>query len=412
MTKTSDRIRDVIVIGGGPAGFYATVQLLEKHPVDLLILEGQKKVLSKVLISGGGRCNVTNEITEPKRLASHYPRGEGFLSRAFELYSSNHTRDWFESKGVALKVEADGRVFPTTNKSETIAHCLEKEAVRLGAEIRLSHRVKRIAPKEGYWEVEAGEGRTYAARFLILGSGSNGLVWKEMEDLGVRVVEPVASLFTFNSTTPLTGLAGVSVADAGGRIKGVEVQHGPVLFTHRGISGPLVLKLSAWGARELHQKDYRFTVFLNFLGSRAGLVRTKATEKMRAGDKGKVKEECRTWAPKRLVNLLWEEAELNDHTNWAEIGKKKLNKLLDLFTKFPVQVQGKSTFKEEFVTAGGIDLEEVDFPGMFLKKYPTIYAAGEVLNIDGITGGFNFQGSWTTGALVGENLAARLKNDT
>lgn len=411
MTKKDDEIADAIVIGGGPSGFYAAIQLLERVNAKVLILEGQKKVLSKVLISGGGRCNVTNVISDPKKLAKHYPRGEAFLRRAFEIHSSKHTREWFENHGIELKVEEDGRVFPTTDRSETIAKCLETTAERLGAEIRISERVKKIRQVGERWEIETGTGRTYASHFLILGSGSNSLVWNEIKALGVVLKPPVPSLFTFNSNTFLTDLAGVSVSDASARIKGMEEMVGPVLFTHRGISGPLVLKLSAWGARLLNEKEYQFTVFLNFLGSRAALVRTESTEKMRKGDTSKVREALRSGIPKRLFQLIWEQSGLNEQVNWAEVGKKKLNRLLDLLTKYPVEVSGKSTFKEEFVTAGGIDLNEVDFPGMFLKKHPTIYAAGEVLDIDGITGGFNFQGSWTTAALAGADLAERLKYD-
>ncbi len=393
----------VAVIGGGAAGFFAALSAAEHHPSARIVLfEKTAKLLSKVKISGGGRCNVTHHCFSPSALSKHYPRGGKQLKKAFGTFQASDTVAWFESRGVALKTEDDGRMFPTTDSSQTIIDCLIREAERLGVEIRMQAPVRDLVP------IEAGGFDLNGERFdkVIVATGGSpkrsGLAW--IEALGHTVSDPVPSLFTFNMPgEDVTALMGVVVPDALVRIQGTKLsQQGPVLITHWGMSGPAVLKLSAWGARDLAERSYEFSVQINWIGipneSEAAATMEEAVDEMR---KKKVANACPFELPKKFWGYLLARAEIPADAVWLDLGKKAKNKLLNTLLNDVYQVRGKTTFKEEFVTCGGINSGEVDFHTMQSRVVPGLYFAGEVLDVDGVTGGFNFQAAWTTGFVAG-----------
>lgn len=388
---------DVIIVGGGAAGFFAAIQIARKDPsLHLIILEKGKDVLSKVRISGGGRCNVTHAEFIPNELAKNYPRGERELRGPFHTFCSGDTVDFFEKRGVPLKIEEDGRMFPESDSSETIIECFRDECERLGVEVLTNHGVKQVLRSENYWELDTSGG-TYRSRKLLLATGSSPKIWRMLSNMGIAIVDPVPSLFTFNIRDHrIKGLQGLStyaeveIPDAGLQAEG------PLLITHWGLSGPAVLRLSAWGARILNELGYNFRLQVNWLqpenrDSCLELLREQVQEnparlvyRSRAID-----------LPKRLWQSLVLASGIEKDQNWANLSRKQLNALSTELTACELQVTGKSTFKEEFVTAGGVDLKEVNFKTYESKKYPGLYFAGEVLNIDAITGGFNFQNAWT-----------------
>jgi len=393
----------VAVIGGGAAGFFAALSAAEHHPsAQVVLFEKTAKLLSKVKISGGGRCNVTHHCFSPSALSKHYPRGGKQLKKAFGTFQASDTVAWFESRSVALKTEDDGRMFPVTDSSQTIIDCLLREAERLGVEIRIQAAVRDLVPLEG------GGFQLDVERFdkVIVATGGSpkraGLAW--LEAFGHSVSDPVPSLFTFNMPgESVTDLMGVVVPEARVRIQGTKlVQAGPVLITHWGMSGPAVLKLSAWGARDLAERDYHFTVQINWIGipneSEAAATMEKVVGEMR---KKKVANACPFELPKKFWAYLLARAEIPADAVWLDLGKKAKNKLLNTLLNDVYDVRGKTTFKEEFVTCGGVTLGEVDFTTMQSRLVPGLYFAGEVLDVDGVTGGFNFQAAWTTGFVAG-----------
>ena len=393
----------VAVIGGGAAGFFAALSAAQHHSsAHVVLFEKTAKLLSKVKISGGGRCNVTHHCFSPSALSKHYPRGGKQLKKAFGTFQASDTVAWFESRGVALKTEDDGRMFPTTDSSQTIIDCLVREADRLGVEIRMQAPVRDLVP------IEAGGFDLNGERFdkVIVATGGSpkreGLAW--LEDLGHTVVDPVPSLFTFNMPgESVTDLMGVVVPEARVRLQGTKlVQEGPALITHWGMSGPAVLKLSAWGARDLAERDYHFTVQINWISmpneSEAAATMEEVVGEMR---KKKVANACPFELPKKFWGYLLARAEIPADAVWLDLGKKAKNKLLNTLLNDVYQVRGKTTFKEEFVTCGGVTLGEVDFHTMQSRVVPGLYFAGEVLDVDGVTGGFNFQAAWTTGFVAG-----------
>lgn len=393
------------MIGGGAAGFFAALSAAQHHPqARITLLEKSDKLLAKVRISGGGRCNVTHDLSEPRKLAKHYPRGEAFLRKAFAQWHRDHTVAWFKERGVALKTEADGRMFPVTDSSETIIDCLTGAAERSGIRILTRTGVNALEPGEKHWTVRTNTAELQAEQVIVASGGSpkrEGLQW--LADLGHTIVDPVPSLFTFNlPQEPLTTLMG-TVAQARVRIEGSKLEStGPVLVTHWGLSGPAVLRLSAWGARELQARNYTFALRINWMGGRneEELRELFRTETM-AHPKRTVANMKGPGLTARLWEYLLQRSLVAGEKPLGEVGRDGLNRILATLTNDRYTAKGKTTFKEEFVTAGGVDLKEIDPSTMASLRCPGLYFAGEVLDIDGITGGFNFQAAWTTGWIAG-----------
>ncbi len=398
----------IVIIGGGAAGFFAAVTCAEANPAArVIILEKSRRVLSKVLISGGGRCNVTNASFDPAELIRHYPRGAAALRGPFTRFQPRDTIAWFEQRGVRLKTEADGRVFPITDRSETIANCLIEAARAAGVETRLGVRVRSVTKSDRFVIDLAGADPLNADRVLLAtGSDRHGYEWAS--SLGHTIEPPVPSLFTFEiDDARLRDLPGISVEEATVTIAGTHLtQRGPVLITHWGLSGPAILKLSAWAARELAEKHYRAELIVNWLPAFKGdelqqrLLSIK-TELARQT----VVASSPLHVPLRLWRQLLAAVELRDDQKWTEVSKRQLNALTNELTRGAYQIAGKGAFKEEFVTCGGVRLDEVNFKTMESRRCAGLYFAGEILDIDGVTGGFNFQSAWTTGWLAGTAMS-------
>ncbi|MEM7086655.1 MAG: NAD(P)/FAD-dependent oxidoreductase [Bacteroidota bacterium] len=402
---------DILIIGGGAAGFFTAINAAEMNPAKrIALLERGKDVLTKVKISGGGRCNVTHAQYDPRALSKNYPRGEKELLGPFHNFMTGDTVAWFENRGVPLKTESDGRMFPASNSSQSIIDCFMAEAERLSIDVLLNNSVKNISNDGEVWKVKTAHGMMETS-VLVVATGSNPKIWKLMEHLGHTIVPPVPSLFTFNiKDTRIADLPGVSTPAS---IKvlnekeKVELEsEGPLLITHWGMSGPAILKLSAWGARILAPRAYRFTIIVNWIPE---LSAVEVLE-MLMGNKSEfskqtVLKHAHFGLPKRLWRNMVMAVGISANETWAEIAKKKLQNLAQQLTASYFEVNGKSTFKEEFVTAGGIDLKEINFKTFESKKYTGLYFAGEVLNIDAITGGFNFQNAWTGAFMVAQAIA-------
>ena len=376
----------VAVIGGGAAGFFAALSAAQHHPsAQVVLFEKTAKLLSKVKISGGGRCNVTHHCFSPSALSKHYPRGGKQLKKALGTFQASDTVAWFESRGVALKTESDGRMFPTTDSSQTIIDCLLHEADQRGVDIRLQSPVRELTPLAQGGFTLNGE---RFDRVVVATGGSpkrEGLAW--LEALGHTVSDPVPSLFTFNMPgSDITALMGVVVPNALVRIQGTKLaQQGPVLVTHWGMSGPAVLKLSAWGARELAERGYKFSVQVNWIGiANEAEVNAAIDDAMPDIRKKKVANACPFELPKKFWAFLLARAEVPADAVWLDLGKKAKNKLVNTLLNDVHEVRGKTTFKEEFVTCGGIALSEVDFNTMQSRVVPGLYFAGEVLDVDGV----------------------------
>ncbi|NBL64610.1 aminoacetone oxidase family FAD-binding enzyme [Flavobacterium sp. NST-5] len=397
---------DVIIIGGGAAGFFSTINIAEKNPkLKIAILERGKEVLTKVKISGGGRCNVTHACFEPNELVKFYPRGEKELRGPFHQFCSGDTIEWFEKHGVELKIEDDGRMFPVTDSSQTIIDCFVSATKKLGIEVLTGQSVQSVYKSENadnfFWKIDT-QNAQYFCEKLILATGSNPKIWEMLENFGHKIVNPVPSLFTFNIKDPrIKNLPGVS-AQVSVKVKDAKLtSNGPLLITHWGMSGPAILKLSAWGARILAEKNYQFTIFVNWLND----VETGDAEAMLKELKLEhSKKTVSKKSPFEITNRLWESlvlaSQIADDAKWADLTKNQLQNLANQLTNAQFQVNGKSTFKEEFVTAGGIDLKEINFKTMESKLHENLFFAGEIVNIDAITGGFNFQNAWTSGFIV------------
>ena len=393
---------NIIVVGGGAAGFFTAINIVEKNPkLKVAILERGAEVLQKVRISGGGRCNVTHACFEPNELVKFYPRGEKELRGPFHQFCSGDTIEWFERHGVELKIEEDGRMFPISNSSQTIIDCFLQATQKLGIKILTGQSVQSIFENNGFWKVET-QSEHYLVEKLILATGSNPKIWELLQNFGHAIVSPVPSLFTFNiKDTRIKELPGVA-ANVSVKVKDTKLNSsGPLLITHWGMSGPAILKLSAWGARILHDKNYQFTIYVNWLND----VDTEDAEKiLKELKQEQAKKAVSKKSPFEFPNRLWESLVLasgiESQTKWADVSKIQLQKLAHELTNASFQVNGKSTFKEEFVTAGGIDLKEINFKTMESKLHQNLYFAGEIVNIDAITGGFNFQNAWTSGFIV------------
>lgn len=401
---------DILIVGGGAAGFFSAINIVERNPkLKVAILERGKEVLSKVRISGGGRCNVTHACFEPNELVKFYPRGEKELRGPFHQFCSGDTIQWFENHGVELKIEDDGRMFPVSNSSQTIIDCFLNASQKLGISILTGQSVQSIFNTEdsveNYWKIDT-QTDSFLAEKLILATGSNPKIWDMLHTFGHAIVTPVPSLFTFNiKDSRIKDLPGIAT-QATVKVKDTKLEStGPLLITHWGMSGPAILKLSAWGARILHDKNYQFTIEVNWLND----LETKDTETLLKELKQEhAKKTVAKKSPLELQNRLWESlvfaSGIGNETKWADLSKIQLQNLANQLTKSTFQVNGKSTFKEEFVTAGGIDLKEINFKTMESKLHPNLYFAGEIVNIDAITGGFNFQNAWTSGYIVAQNI--------
>jgi predicted Rossmann fold flavoprotein len=397
---------DIIIVGGGAAGFFTAINIVEKNPkLKVAILERGADVLQKVRISGGGRCNVTHACFEPNELVKYYPRGEKELRGPFHQFSSGDTIEWFEKHGVELKIEDDGRMFPVSNSSQSIIDCFLEATQKLGIKILTGQSVQSIFKKENVWKIET-QNENYIAEKLILATGSNPKIWEMLQTYGHAIVSPVPSLFTFNIKDPrIKELPGVAT-QVTVKVKDTKLEStGPLLITHWGMSGPAVLKLSAWGARILHDKNYQFSIFVNWLND---VDADDAEKKLKALKQEHAKKAVSKKSPFDFPNRLWESLVLasgiETETKWADLSKTQLQNLSSQLTNGTFQVNGKSTFKEEFVTAGGINLKEVNFKTMESKLHENLYFAGEIVNIDAITGGFNFQNAWTSGFILANSI--------
>jgi predicted Rossmann fold flavoprotein len=403
----------IVVIGGGAAGFFGAIACAEANPQNsVMLLEASPQVLAKVRVSGGGRCNVTHACFEPTVLVQNYPRGGKALRGPLTQFQPKDTVAWFTERGVKIKTESDGRMFPVTDSSETIVECLVRAAQKAGVEVRTGASVVAVT-QEGQdsprFMVQL-KSQSIVCDRILLATGSHPLGYRLAASLGHPMIPPVPSLFTFNMADPrLKELAGVSVNTVLLRLiaegqKPLE-QSGPLLITHWGISGPAVLKLSAWGARLLHETRYRATLQINWVPGlnaealRALLMQAKADHPKRA-----VVNHNPVPLPQRLWQRLVSAANIDAELRWADLSKKALNLLLQELHQGHFEIQGKGVFKDEFVTCGGINLKDVNFKTMESRCCPGLYFAGEVLDIDGVTGGFNFQNAWTTGWIAGQAL--------
>ena len=401
---------DIIVVGGGAAGFFAAINAAERGNKKVAILERGRDVLQKVKVSGGGRCNVTHACFEPEKLIKFYPRGENELLEPFKKFNPIHTIEWFENRGVKIKKEADGRMFPTSDSSQTIIDCLTDAARKNKVDILTNARVEDfeyIDNEEFRWKVCVLGERILHAKKLMLGTGSDPAIWRLLEKLDLKVIPAVPSLFTFNiKDERISDLMGLSVSKAKVKILGTKFEsEGPLLITHWGLSAPAILKLSAWAARELHVLNYQFKIEVNWVSINSlEEVKHHLHQQINLQSKKNVLLNAEFGIPIRLWKTLCKAAEIGEFQRWAEIGKKHIQRLAEQLTACKFEVNGKSTFKEEFVTAGGVDLSEMDLNTFSSKKYPTLFMAGEVLNIDAITGGFNFQAAWTGAWLASQAL--------
>ena len=398
--------RRTIIVGGGAAGFFSAIALAEAYPgEEIVLLERSTSVLQKVRISGGGRCNVTHACWEPRELVKYYPRGGKELLGPFHKFACGDTMAWFADRGVELKVEDDGRVFPVSDNSQTIIDCLWGAAKRQGVRVLTGARVTRLlapATPPAVWTVYV-DGQVYEADRLVVTTGSNPAVWKLLAEVGHTIVDPVPSLFAFNIAKPqLTELAGISLPWAQLHIVGDKLRaEGPLLITHKGLSGPAVLRLSAWGARELHPLKYDFEIGVNWVARRTQEVVAELEDTKQQLARKHLGTVAQFNLPQRLWQYLLTAAAVDSSTQWAQLSKRELQGLVNTLTDSRYRVRGKATNKEEFTTAGGVDLREVDFRHFRSRVHPSLFLAGEVLDIDAITGGFNFQAAWTGGHLIG-----------
>lgn len=397
---------DVIIAGGGAAGFFTAINIAEANPkLKIAILERGKEVLSKVRISGGGRCNVTHACFIPNDLVKFYPRGEKELKGPFNQFCSGDTIEWFERHGVELKIEDDGRMFPVTDSSQTIIDCFLEVSKKLGIQILMGESIQSLYRADDHWKIETNK-EIFLADKLVMATGSNPKMWDMLEELGHTIVSPVPSLFTFNiKDNRIKDLMGVSAITTV-KVKGTKLEaSGPLLITHWGMSGPAILRVSAWGARELFTKNYQFTLQVNWLND---MDADECDEVLKSLKQEYAKKTVSKKSPFDFPNRLWESlvtaSGIDVETRWADLTRNQLQALAAQLTNGEFQVNGKSTFKDEFVTAGGVDLKEVNFKTMESKRVEKLYFAGEVLNIDAITGGFNFQNAWTGGFIAAKSV--------
>ncbi len=388
-----------VIIGGGAAGLFAAIRCKNQAPLaQVILLEKTNQLLAKVRISGGGRCNVTHACFDPVKLVQHYPRGSKELLGPFHYFQPKDTVAWFETRGVSLKIESDGRMFPTTDSSETIIDCLMNAALQEGVEIRKQQRIASIRKTGSQFRIALQEGEILADA-ILLATGSSSFGHEIAKEFGHEIIEPVPSLFTFNvPSSPLLDLSGISVPNVILTLKNTRFkQQGPLLLTHWGFSGPAVLKLSAWAARELHALSYKATLAINWAAAPnqeifyQSLLQKKAEHPLQA-------------LPPFLPNNLWTRLLPEITTPLGKLSNKTLAQIAAKLCADTYAIDGKTTYKQEFVTAGGVDLKGIDFKTMQSRMTPGLFFAGEILNIDGITGGFNFQHAWTSGWIAAQAM--------
>jgi len=395
-------MNQVIIIGGGAAGYFTAINAKEKKPeLEIVILEKGKEVLQKVKISGGGRCNVTHACFDPKELVEFYPRGGKELLGPFHQFMTGDTFEWFENRGVPLKIEDDNRVFPQANTSQAIIDCFQKEIDTLGIKVLKNHGVNSVSREENKWIVKTKE-QIFEADKLVIAAGSSKKVWQLCERIDHTIIAPVPSLFTFNiKDKRLIDLLGTSVPNATVKIRNTKLEaSGPLLITHWGMSGPAVLKLSAFGAIILADKNYQYNVEVNWLSRpTTKVLNILLNLKKKVPRKTVILKSPFTEISKRLWERLVVASEIQSTQNWADLNSRQLENLANQLTKGVFNANGRTTFKDEFVTAGGVDLKEINFKRFESKKHKNLFFVGEVLNIDAVTGGFNFQNAWTGGAI-------------
>jgi len=405
-------LKRLIVIGGGAAGFFCAVNAARLNPhLTVTILEKSNKLLSKVKVSGGGRCNLAHACFEIVEMAKRYPRGGNFLKKIFQQFFTPDTIEWFKSRGVVLKTEADGRIFPVTNSSQTVIDCLLREASAYDVKIRMQHDVRSISLKGNLVAIKTANEKVLEADYLCIATGgtTKAGVYNWVKTLGHTIVEPVPSLFTFNLPThPIRELMGVSVENISVKISGTKLQqHGPLVITHWGLSGPCVLRLSAWGAMELAARNWQFKIVINWLPNFNENQMREAIQQLRFQKASQsIYHKNPFNLPKRLWEFILQQSQIEENTRWADLPAKQQNLLIKNLVTYECDVKGKTTFKEEFVTAGGISLTEIDSNTMMSKIVPNLYFAGEVINVDGITGGYNFQNAWSTGFVAAKSIAS------
>jgi predicted Rossmann fold flavoprotein len=402
--------KQLIVIGGGAAGFFCAVNAARlDRSLKVTIIEKSNKLLSKVKVSGGGRCNVTHACFDIAEMSKRYPRGQHFVKKTFHQFFTTDTIKWFEERDIKLKIEADGRMFPVTDSSQTIIDCLLREANKFGVEILMNKEVKRINAQRSMFNIQCSSGEKFETDFICVASGgypkSGMFDW--LKELGHTIEEPIPSLFTFNLPKhPITKLMGVSVEKAKVKIIGIKLEEGPLLITHWGLSGPVVLRLSAWGARELKERNWEFGISVNWLPDHNEETLRKKFQELRTTNASqKIINKNYFGLPSRLWEFLTEQSGIKNEWRWADLPATQQNLFIKSLCSYECEVKGKTTFKEEFVTAGGIKLNEVDANTMMSKKAPNLFFAGEVLDVDGITGGFNFQHAWTSGFVAAKAIA-------
>ena len=398
---------DVIIIGGGAAGFFAAINITEQNPeLKVAIFERGKEGLQKVKVSGGGRCNVTHAEFIPNELVQNYPRGEKELLGPFHQFMTGDTIEWFEKRGIALKIEEDGRMFPVSNSSQTIIDCFLNEAKKYDVSVFYSHAVKSIQKEKEVWKIQTSD-EVFLTKKLLIATGSNPKIWKLLEKLNHTISHPVPSLFTFNiKDKRIKTIPGVVAQNVEIKVVNSNLySEGPLLITHVGMSAPAILKLSAFGALELAKHDYKFDIEINFISQSFDdcLVALKAFKQDLK--KKTIFKFAQFELPKRLWHQLVLASNITEITTWSDVNKIQLEVLANQLTKAVFKVDGKSTFKEEFVTAGGINLKEVNFKTFESKLHKNLYFAGEVLNIDAITGGFNFQNAWTSAYIAAKSIS-------
>lgn len=390
--------KKVVIVGGGAAGFFAAINIAENRPdFDVIIIEKSDQVLQKVKISGGGRCNITNACFDPKELIKNYPRGGKELLGPFHQFMTGDTMEWFESRGVPLKIEDDNRVFPASNSSQTIVDFFTQTAQKLGVKVLTQHRVATVLKTENQFEIVTSKGN-FIADIVLIATGSNNRIYQVVSSLGHTIIHTVPSLFTFEiNDNRLKTIPGISVPNATIQIQNKEfLMDGPLLITHWGMSGPAILKLSAFAARYLAEVNYYFDLEVNWLSKSEDMVLNDLKDyKMAHPKKTMVSKSPFSDIPNRLWEQICLFCNVDSKIIWADCDKLQLQKITNQLTKANFKVTGKSTFKDEFVMAGGIDLIEINLKKMESKIHPNLYFAGEILNIDAVTGGFNFQNAWT-----------------
>lgn len=404
--------KKLVVVGGGAAGFFCAVNAARLNSLlDVVILEKSNKLLSKVKVSGGGRCNVTHSCFDISEMSKSYPRGGNFVKKCFYQFFTDDTVSWFTERGVQLKTEADGRIFPVTDSSQTVIECLLKEADKYGIKIKLNKEVKSLISEKGRFTLEFNNDPPISCDFVCIACGGypkHGMFdW--IKSTGHSIEEPVPSLFTFNTPgNSIRELMGITVEQARVKLAGLKLeQEGPLLITHWGLSGPAILKLSALGARELAKSEYRFTTIVNWIPDFNEYTLKNQIQEFRKIKGGqKIRSRNSFGLPQRLWEFLMNVSHIKTENRWGDLTLPEQNGLIKNLLAFEINVNGKTTFKEEFVTCGGVKLSEVDPQTMMSRKVPGLYFGGEVLDVDGITGGFNFQHAWTSGFIAAKSIAS------